>query len=189
MYQRQDFSFRSQGTPCAAWLYRPSGDGPHPVVVMAHGIGAVRQVRLPAYAERFAARGIAVLCFDYRAWGDSGGAPRYVVDIHAQHEDIHAALDVAQALPGIDGRRLALWGTSFGGGHTLAVAAERRDLRAVIVQCAVADARRYVAGRSQRSVMLRASHSLEARSTSRSSAEWVRARSCQRPMRRLDTAR
>jgi pimeloyl-ACP methyl ester carboxylesterase len=141
MYQRQDLSFRSQGTRCAAWLYRPSGDGPHPIVVMAHGIGAVRQVRLPAYAERFVARGIAVLCFDYRAWGESDGAPRYVVDIHAQHKDIHAALDVATALPGIDSRRLALWGTSFGGGHALAVAAERRDLRAVIVQCAVADAR------------------------------------------------
>jgi len=106
---------------------------------MAHGIGAVRQVRLPAYAERFQQAGFGVLCFDYRGWGESEGNPRFVANIAAQHRDIHAAADFAKTLPGADPRRIALWGTSFGGGHVLAVAAERSDLFAVISQCAVVD--------------------------------------------------
>lgn len=136
---REDVSFQSAGEKCAAWLYRPRGPGPHPIVVMAHGIGAIRQVRLPAYAERFAANGIAVLCFDYRHWGESEGRPRYVADIAEQQRDIHHAIEFAKSLSGIDDRRIALWGTSFGGGHAVAVAARRRDLAAVVAQCAIVD--------------------------------------------------
>ena len=29
-----------------AWLYLPEGDGPHPAVVMAHGIGAIKASRV-----------------------------------------------------------------------------------------------------------------------------------------------
>jgi fermentation-respiration switch protein FrsA (DUF1100 family) len=137
---REELRFLSAGETCAAWLYRPEGRGPYPIVVMAHGIGAIRQVRLPAYAERFVARGIAVLCFDYRGWGESEGNPRFVANIPGQHADIHAALDFAKSLPGIDGRRVALWGTSLGGGHAVAVAARREDLSAVVAQCAIVDA-------------------------------------------------
>lgn len=136
---REDIEFRSNGQRCAAWLYRPEGEGPHPIIVMAHGIGAIRQVRLPAYAERFRDAGMAVLCFDYRRWGDSEGSPRFVCDVKDQHADIHAAIDFAKTLPGIDGKRVALWGTSFGGGHAVAVASRRKDLSAVISQCAVVD--------------------------------------------------
>jgi uncharacterized protein len=137
---REDLQFLSDEARCAAWLFRPGGPGPHPVVVMAHGIGAIRQVRLSAYAERFVARGIAVFCFDYRRWGESEGAPRLVANIEEQHADIHAALDFVKGLPGVDAHRVALWGTSFGGGHAVAVAAQRDDLAATVAQCAVVDA-------------------------------------------------
>lgn len=50
----------------AAWLYRPAGNGDPPLLVMAHGLGAVRTMRLDAYAERFSAAGYACLVFDYR---------------------------------------------------------------------------------------------------------------------------
>jgi dipeptidyl aminopeptidase/acylaminoacyl peptidase len=30
------------GDELEAWLYLPEGNGPHPVVVMAHGIGAIK---------------------------------------------------------------------------------------------------------------------------------------------------
>jgi dienelactone hydrolase len=56
----------ADGTPCAAWLYRPGSGGEVPCVVLAHGFGAVRELRLDAYAERFAAAGLAALVFDYR---------------------------------------------------------------------------------------------------------------------------
>ena len=63
MSEREDLTFTSGGETCAAWLYRPEGAaGPAPCVVMAHGFSATREDRLPAYAERFAAAGMACCC-------------------------------------------------------------------------------------------------------------------------------
>ena len=77
MSEREDLTFPSGEDTCAAWLYRPDGaEGPVPCIVMAHGFTATREDRLPAYAERFAAAGMAVLLFDYRHFGDSTGEPR-----------------------------------------------------------------------------------------------------------------
>ena len=52
-YVRTDVTFPSGGIACAAWLYRPDGVTNPPVVVMAHGFAAFRELRLDAYAERF----------------------------------------------------------------------------------------------------------------------------------------
>ena len=46
---------------------------------MAHGFSGVREQRLDAYAERFAQAGLAVLVFDYRHFGASGGEPRQLL--------------------------------------------------------------------------------------------------------------
>ena len=72
---------------CAAWLYRPDGVENPPIVVLAHGFAAFRELRLDAYAARFAQAGYAALVFDYRFWGASGGEPRRVLDIAAQQAD------------------------------------------------------------------------------------------------------
>ncbi|MBA8925454.1 hypothetical protein BC739_002653 [Kutzneria viridogrisea] len=42
---RVDVTFRSHGTGCAAWLYRPERTDPARCAVMAHGLGAVRGTR------------------------------------------------------------------------------------------------------------------------------------------------
>ena len=110
---RTDTAFRSDGGTCAAWLYRPAGDGPHPIVVMAHGFSGVREQRLDAYAERFAEAGLAVLVFDYRHFGASDGEPRQLLSIPRQLADWRAAIAYARSLDGIDPKRVALWGTSF----------------------------------------------------------------------------
>lgn len=136
---RVDENFLSGGENCAAWLYLPDGPGPHPCIVFVHGIGAIRQVRVRAYAERFTGAGYAVFAFDYRHWGASEGAPRFVCDIRGQHADIHAAIDHVRGLSAIDPRRIVLFGTSFGGGHAVTIGAARPDLAAVIAQCAVID--------------------------------------------------
>lgn len=136
---RVDRQFNSQGQRCEAWLYLPDGPGPHPCIVLAHGIGAIRQVRVGAYAERFTGAGYAVFAFDYRNWGSSEGAPRFVCNIQEQHADVHAAIDYVRDLGEIDPNGIVLFGTSFGGGHALAVGAARSDLAAVIAQCAVVD--------------------------------------------------
>ena len=136
---RTDVHFQSGKQRCEGWLHLPSGQGPFPCIVFAHGIGAIRQVRVAAYAQRFVAAGYAVFSFDYRHWGTSEGLPRYICDIGGQQADIRAAIDCVRGLAAIDAARIALFGTSFGGGLAIAVAADRPDLAAVIAQCAVVD--------------------------------------------------
>jgi uncharacterized protein len=102
--------------------------------VLAHGFGAVRTGRLLAYAERFAAAGAAAVVFDYRHWGDSDGEPRRLLDIGRQLADWASAVTFARALDGVDPGRIALWGTSFSGGHVLEVASRDPRVAAVIAQ-------------------------------------------------------
>jgi len=132
--ERTEASFDSGGLRCAAWLYRPTGSGPHPIVVLAHGFAFTREARLDAYARRFLAAGLAVLVFDYRHFGASEGQPRQLMDIGRQLGDWRAAITYARGLAGIDGDRVALWGTSFSGGHVAALAAADQQIAAVISQ-------------------------------------------------------
>ena len=121
------------------WLYRPRGEGPVPIVVMAHGFTATREESLSRFAERFADAGIATLTFDYRGFGDSGGAERQVLSIRRQLEDLSAALAFARSIDGIDPARVGLWGPSFGGGLTLETAAADHSLSCAIAQVPFAD--------------------------------------------------
>ncbi|WP_405165176.1 alpha/beta hydrolase [Nocardia sp. NBC_01499] len=136
---RSDIEFQSDGTTVRGWLHRPNTEGPAPVVVMAHGLGAVKEMRLDAFAERFAAAGIAVVAFDYRHFGASDGEPRQLLSIARQLADWSAAIDYAVTLDGIDPSRIALFGTSFSGGHVLRVAAQDRRITAVVAQCPFTD--------------------------------------------------
>ncbi|WP_330179137.1 alpha/beta hydrolase [Nocardia sp. NBC_01503] len=134
--ERVEVGFPSGGEQCAGWLYLPDGPiRPRPLVVMGHGLGADREMGLDRYARRFAAAGIAVLAFDYRHFGASGGEPRNVIHIARQREDWHAAIAYARTVRGIDATRIALWGSSFGGGHVLSVAPDDHYIAAVVAQC------------------------------------------------------
>ncbi|MEB3968108.1 alpha/beta fold hydrolase [Mycobacterium ulcerans] len=132
-------AFESRGTRCAAWFTRPAGPGPYPLVVLAHGLGANHTMALARYEQHFAAAGIATLAFDYRNLGASGGTPRQRLSLRRHRQDIAAALEFARSLPDVDASRVALWGTSLGAMHVLLIAARRRDLCAVVVQCPIVD--------------------------------------------------
>ena len=135
--KRIDHDFESCGTRCAAWLFLPemeTGDGPPPVVVMAHGFGGQREMRLPAFAERFASRGLAAFVFDYRCFGASDGEPRNLIDPRRHVEDWLAAIEHVRASPQLDAARLALWGTSFSGGHVLAAGSKVSGISAIVSQ-------------------------------------------------------
>lgn len=135
---RTDVRFPSGSDDCAAWLYTPAkaaADTPLPIIVMAHGLGGVKEERLDAFAERFSAAGYACLVFDYRHFGASGGEPRQLLDVYAQLADWKAAVMYARTLPGIDPERVVVWGTSFGGGHVIITAAEDHRIAAAIAQC------------------------------------------------------
>ncbi|KAJ1684656.1 hypothetical protein LUZ63_020411 [Rhynchospora breviuscula] len=139
---RLDVQFPSGADTCAAWLYvpeRPAGPRRPPVVVLGHGLGGVREMRLDAVAERFAEAGLAALVFDYRHFGASGGEPRQLLSVRRQLADWDAAVAYAAQRPEVDGDRVAIWGSSFGGGHVLAVAARHPELMAVVSQCPFTD--------------------------------------------------
>lgn len=136
--------FPSGGGECAGDLYLPGDDHPPkgrgdgvapPVVILAHGIGAERGFGLAPFAERFVARGMAALVFDYRHFGESPGEPRHLVSPARQVEDYLAAMAFVRGDPRLDGSRIGLWGTSFSGGHVLVAAAGApKGLRAVVSQ-------------------------------------------------------
>ncbi|HTQ21051.1 alpha/beta hydrolase [Mycobacterium sp.] len=141
MAHREDVQFRSGDDRISAWLYRPAtaGDADVHLLVMAHGLGAVRTMRLDVYAERFSAAGYACLVFDYRHFGDSEGEPRQLLDIGMQLADWAAAVAYARTLDGIDDSRIGLWGTSFSGGHVIASAARLPGIAAAVAQCPFTD--------------------------------------------------
>ncbi|OBA83583.1 peptidase S15 [Mycobacterium sp. 1164966.3] len=133
----KNLTFPSHGVSCAAW-HIPAGSealaakSGRPCVVMAHGFGGTRDSGLLAYAEPIAAAGIDVLLFDYRGFGDSEGTPRQDVSVRRQRQDYHAAVAAARHLPGVDQDRIAVWGTSYAGGHAIAVAAQDHRVAAVV---------------------------------------------------------
>jgi uncharacterized protein len=131
---REDLQFSCGAESCAAWLYPAASDTPFaPIIVMAHGLSGTRRDGLGAFAERFAATGIAALVFDHRGFGDSGGQPDLFIP-KRQMEDWHAAIGFARSLPGIDPERVATFGSSMGGGNALAAAARDPRVAAAISQ-------------------------------------------------------
>ena len=136
---RTTVTFDVHGTTVEGWAYSPAdATGPVPVVVLGHGLGYVKSAGLDAFARRFVEAGYAALAFDYRSFGGSGGEPRQVLSVKRQLEDWDAAIAFARTLPGVDGDRVVVWGTSFGGGHALTLA-HRSDLAAAIAQCPFTD--------------------------------------------------
>jgi pimeloyl-ACP methyl ester carboxylesterase len=131
---RERVTFKSHGETCAGYLYRPAGGGPAPCVVLGSGFSGTMDWILPDFARAFAANGIAALIFDYRTFGESGGFPRQWISVRRQRQDIHAVLKFARGLKGIDPKRVALWGTSMGGGHMIDVASRDARVAAVVAQ-------------------------------------------------------
>jgi uncharacterized protein len=137
--KRSDSHFISKGLECSGWLYLPDGVEKPPVVVMAHGFAGQKDFGLQPYAEYFAAQGMAVYLFDYRNFGGSEGVPRNLVNPWRHLADWKAALSHVRTLNNVDGSRIALWGTSFSGGHVMVTAARQVGIKAVVAQVPFVD--------------------------------------------------
>ncbi len=141
---RTDLDVPSHGTRLSAWHYRATTDAwttgaGRPCVVMAHGFGATKDAGLTPFAERFAAAGADVVLFDYRGFGTSDGSPRQSVDHRRHRADYRSVVDHVRGLDGIDPDRVVLWGSSYSGGHVVAVAADDPRIAGVISQGAAMD--------------------------------------------------
>lgn len=137
--ERIDTEFYSMGLRCSAWLYLPDGKEKPPVVVMAHGFAGQKDFGLQPYAERFADNGMAVFVFDYRNFGSSEGEPRNLVNPWRHLNDWTAAISHVRHLGNVDVGRIALWGTSFSGGHVMVTAARQGGIKAIVAQVPFVD--------------------------------------------------
>ncbi|MBF6211025.1 alpha/beta fold hydrolase [Nocardia puris] len=146
----EPIEFTVADTELAGFVYLPEGAGPHPCVVLCTGYGGTQDTpSLEAAAAAFATAGYVALTFDYRNFGRSGGEPRQLVDIAGQPLDIEAAIAAARARPDVDESRIALWGTSLGGGHVVTVAAADPAIAAVVAQVPYNGFPKRVEGRSR----------------------------------------
>lgn len=107
----------------------------YPAVILGHGLGAVKEMGLDRYASRFTDLGIICIAFDYRHFGQSGGQPRQLLNVRLQLEDWEAAIDYTSSLEFVDSGRIGIFGSSFGGGHAISVAAKDKRVKAAISQC------------------------------------------------------
>ena len=143
-------SFISEGVECIGYLYqKPGASGAQPCVVMGTGFGGTQDTPSIIFnAQKFASSGFIALTFDYRHFGESRGEPRQLVRIQGQLADFHEAVRFARSQAGIDPDRIALWGTSLGGGHVVSVAARDPRIAAVVAQVPFNGFPKKVEGRS-----------------------------------------
>jgi len=116
-------------------FYLPAGRMPYPTVCVCHGIPAgIPDPNDRGYAllaEQICRQGFAVLIFNFRGTGDSGGN----LDILGWSRDLKAAIDYLCALPEVDKSRLSLLGFSGGAAVSIYVAAQD-DRVSSVVACA-----------------------------------------------------
>ena len=117
-FSRQDVRIPSMdGTALAATLTLPDAPPPAsgwPAVITMHGLGQTRAVGLAVAQAMGLGERYAVLAFDARGHGDSGGligidGPKEVADVKAVFGWLRDRPDVAD-------RRIGGWGVSYGGG-------------------------------------------------------------------------
>lgn len=163
-FDRLTFSVDVEGDKLHCWLFSPvhawRDKLPPPVVVAAYGLGVQKDIAMVPLATSLAAEGFAVVLFDYRHWGVSGGLPRHVADPNKEVEDLQAVLQHIQDTHGLQGRvdpnRMALYGASLGGGIALATASllnlEKNPLKEKVK--AVVAAIPFVSGRAAQAAAL-----------------------------------
>jgi dipeptidyl aminopeptidase/acylaminoacyl peptidase len=108
-----------------AWLYKPAGEGPHPVIIVIHGgpEGQTRPTFSSTYQMWLAKLGVAIVLPNVR--GSSGYGKHYMsLDNGFKREDsvrdIGALLDWVATRPDLDKNRVAVYGGSYGGYMVLA---------------------------------------------------------------------
>jgi dienelactone hydrolase len=116
-----------------AYLYKPEGTGPFPLVIYNHGSRVGRE-RTPVpfryVGGLLTKRGFGVLVPERRGYGQSDGptfqeevgrdrGPSMIARLQAETGDVLAALDYLKTLPWVDQQRLGIMGWSFGGMVTL----------------------------------------------------------------------
>lgn len=140
--------FYSDGLQLAGTLYLPAAgpagqDGLVPAVVLCAGWVGGRYHRAAAFAAGFTCRGIALLSFEYRGWGESEG-DRTKLWPGEQVTDVRAAVSYLRQRPDIDGDRIALFGKEHGSAVAAQATADDPAVKALICMFPVGDCARWM---------------------------------------------
>lgn len=134
-------TFMTEGDACAATLHVPEHVNHEqlPAILMVGGWGSVQSALTGPFVNRFVAAGYAVMEFDFPCWGLSAGWPRQDINPWRRVKAANAALAHLKSQPQVDAYRVVLWGSSFGGGHVVDLAAQHDDLQGAIIQVPMLD--------------------------------------------------
>lgn len=140
-YDVRDAAFRNDidGVDLAGTLTFPRGAGPFPAVILVSGSGPQdRDETLMDHkpffvlADALSRAGIAVLRYDDRGVGGSGGDPSQATSVDFAR-DAEAGIDWLRRQPEVDPARIGVVGHSEGGLIAALLAARRRDLAGIVM--------------------------------------------------------
>jgi pimeloyl-ACP methyl ester carboxylesterase len=140
-YDAEDVTFRNEtdGIDLAGTLTLPRGPGPFPAVVLVTGSGPQDRDEtlfdhkpFAVIADRLSRAGIAVLRYDDRGVGGSGGNPETATTADLARDALAASLHLA-ADPRIDPARIGIVGHSEGAAIAALVANERRETACLVL--------------------------------------------------------
>lgn len=143
--------YTHDGLKLEAYLYKPDGAGPFPLIVYNHGSAPAgeeaKEWPAPYVARLFVPAGYALLVPERRGYGKSDGiafskdigddrGPRFVERQRQEAGDINAAVEYVLAQPrsSIDAGRVIIMGYSFGGIVTTLAAGRSARYAAVVLQ-------------------------------------------------------
>jgi dipeptidyl aminopeptidase/acylaminoacyl peptidase len=136
-----EVTFYSEGDEISAiWRTPDSGDGPYRAVVQGPGWLGLKDAKLYVrYHQALTDAGFAVLVFDYRGFGDSGG-DRGVLSPNRQLQDLVNAVTYLTTRDDVDADAIGAFGTGgTGGGNSILLAAVDPRVKAAVSQVPVAD--------------------------------------------------
>ncbi len=109
----------------------PEGAGPFPCVLLSHGLVSSKESSKYIFlSERFCAIGVASCRFDYHGCGESGGNIAETT-LTIRLRDLESVLEHVLDNPSINGDRIGILGSSFGGSTALLEAARNQSIRCV----------------------------------------------------------
>lgn len=130
--ETREVFFTSEAIELAGSLVLPEGSGPHPAAVFVHGSGPHTRAGPVEMAATFTDTGVALLAFDKRGTGESGGDWTRA-SIHDLGADVAAAVAFLRRQPEIDPDQVGLWGVSQGGWIAPLVIADDPEIAFLVV--------------------------------------------------------
>ena len=130
-YRVERTTFVSAGVTVVGLLFLPNVKERAPGVVALGPFGFVKEQAPLQYATRLAREGFAVLIFDPRHSGESGGEPRRLESPAAKIEDVGAAVRWLASRAEVDPGRIGALGVCQGASEMIAAAVDDGAIRAV----------------------------------------------------------